>query len=134
MTHAAPEPLEGEVLPPNVFQVRTKNDLAALVYYLIPLAAVILVSYGILDNADAALYGGIVLQFAQLVFQFARTANWLRRAIYLVLTTANLVLTIFVAAYDPATLTNLMPLVAAVLGGAPAALASQNVLTSAPKE
>lgn len=119
-----------EVIPKNVFNVRTLNDVIGLLYYVIPGVLGALVVYGAIDNNSALFWGGAATSVIQLIFQFARTADWGRKAIYTVLNLVNAGLLIYVAGWSPDNLTNIMPLLALLLGGAPAAIASQNVNTS----
>lgn len=131
MTTAAPQPSGTvEVIPKNVFNVRSLNDVVGLLYYVIPGVLGVLVIYGALDNNSALFWGGAATSIIQLIFQFARTADWGRRAIYTVLNLVNAGLLIYVAGWSPDNLTNLMPLLAILLGGSAGGIASQNVNTS----
>ncbi|AKJ71717.1 hypothetical protein TIN2_27 [Tsukamurella phage TIN2] len=118
------------VVPPNVFQIRSKNDLITLLYWIVPLTSAALVSYGVVQDSDATLWAGVVTGALQLVLQFARTQDYARKAIYTVLNLANTVLIAYVAGWNPDALTHVMPILTLILGGAPAALATQNVNNS----
>ena len=119
-----------EIIPKNVFNVRSANDVIGLLYYIIPGVLGALTVYGALDDKSALFWGGAATAVIQLIFQFARTEEWGRRVIYTVLNLVNAGLLIYVAGWNPDNLTNLMPLLAILLGGAPAAIASQNVNTT----
>lgn len=131
MTLNLPQPAgTQEVLPKNIFNVRSVNDLIGLLYYFIPAVLGVLVIYGALDNNSALFWGGAATSVIQLIFQFARTADWGRRAVYTILNLVNAGLLIYVAGWSPDNLTNLMPLFAIILGGSAGGIASQNVNTS----
>ncbi|UTN91190.1 membrane protein [Gordonia phage PokyPuppy] len=118
------------VLSPNIFNVRSRNDFIGLLYYAIPLVMGLLVLYGALDNNSALFWGGAATSLIQLVFQYTRTQEFARRAVYLVLNLINAGLLIYVAGWGPQHLENLMPLLSILLGGSAAGIASQNVNTS----
>ncbi|QRI45617.1 membrane protein [Gordonia phage RoyalG] len=131
MTNNLPQaPGSVPVVGPNIFNIRSKNDFIGLLYYVIPLVMGILVLYGALDNNTALFWGGAATSLIQLVFQYTRTQEFARRAIYTVLNLINAGLLIYVAGWSPQHLENLMPLLALVLGGSAAGIASQNVNTS----
>lgn len=119
-----------EVIPKNIFNVRSLNDVIGLLYYAIPAVLGALVVYGALDNNSALFWGGAATSVIQLIFQFARTADWGRRVVYTLLNLVNAGLLIYVAGWSPDALNNLAPLLAIILGGTPAAIASQNVNTT----
>lgn len=119
-----------EIIPKNLFNVRSLNDVIGLLYYVIPGVLGVLVIYGALDNNSALFWAGAATSIIQLIFQFARTADWGRRAIYTILNLVNAGLLIYVAGWSPDNLTNLMPLLAILLGGSAGGIASQNVNTS----
>lgn len=133
MTSPYPDiPNNGDVtiLPKNVFNIRSAQDVIAILYYLIPGVLGAFVIYGALDNNSALFWGGAATAIIQLVFQFARTEDYARKAIYTVLNLINAGLLIYVAGWSPDNLTNLAPLLALLLGGTPAAIGSQNVNTT----
>lgn len=133
MTSPYPDiPNNGDVtiLPKNVFNIRSAQDVVAILYYLIPGVLGAFVIYGALDNNSALFWGGAATAIIQLVFQFARTEDYARKAIYTVLNLINAGLLIYVAGWSPDNLTNLAPLLALLLGGTPAAIGSQNVNTT----
>ncbi|ATW61128.1 hypothetical protein SEA_NEOEVIE_33 [Gordonia phage Neoevie] len=116
--------------PPNIFNIRSKNDVIALLYFAIPVVLGILVIYGALDNNTALFWGGAATSIIQLIFQFVRTQEFARRAIYTILNLVNAGLLIYVAGWSPEHLENLMPLLALLLGGTAAGIGSQNVNTT----
>ena len=131
MTTNLPQPSGTvEVIPKNLFNVRSLNDVIGLLYYVIPGVLGALVIYGALDNNSALYWGGAATAIIQLFFQFSRTADWGRKVVYTILNLVNAGLLIYVAGWNTGNLDNLMPLLALLLGGTPAALASQNVNTS----
>ncbi|AOE44545.1 hypothetical protein SEA_JUMBO_34 [Gordonia phage Jumbo] len=117
------------VAGPNLFNIRTWRDVIAMLYVLVPLASVILVSYGVFQSEDAAVLVGAILGVLQVILQFARTAAWGRRIFYTVLLAANAVL-VWWKVVDPDFLSTWLPLINVLLVGAPAAIAVQNVNTS----
>lgn len=114
---------------PNVFNIRTPQDVIAILYVLIPFASAALVGYGVADDQQALVIAGAVGGILQLLMTFARTQEWTRRAIYTVLLGANAVLVIY-KVIDPEFLNQWLPLINILLTGAPAAVAVQNVNTS----
>ncbi|QOP65361.1 membrane protein [Gordonia phage Diabla] len=131
MTNNLPQaPGSVPIVGPNIFNARSKNDFIGLLYYVIPIVMGLLVLYGALDNNTALFWGGAATSLIQLVFQYTRTQEFARRAIYTVLNLINAGLLIYVAGWSPQHLENLMPLLALVLGGSAAGIASQNVNTS----
>ncbi|QDF18246.1 hypothetical protein SEA_DAKITI_32 [Gordonia phage Dakiti] len=131
MTNNLPQaPGSVPVVGPNIFNIRSKNDFIGLLYYFIPLTMGLLVLYGALDNNTALFWGGAATSLIQLVFQYTRTQEFARRAIYLVLNLINAGLLVYVAGWTPQHLENLMPLLSLLLGGSAAGIASQNVNTS----
>lgn len=121
--------LSGTIVGPNLFNIRTWRDLVAMLYVIVPLASVILVSYGVLDNADSAVIVGGVLAVLQVILQFTRTAAWGRRIFYTVLLVANAIL-VWYHVIDDDFLSTWLPLINVLLVGVPASVAVQNVNTS----
>lgn len=115
---------------PNIFNIRSFNDLIAMLYVMLPLATAALAAYGFLSDEHAAVWVAVGTGACQLILQFVRTQAGIRKAIYTVLNLVNLLLITYAAGWDPDTLTTFMPLIAVLLGGAPAAVAAQNVDTT----
>lgn len=115
---------------PNLLNIRSFNDLIAMLYALFPVLTGMLMAYGILAEEDAALWAAVGTGACQLILQFARTQEGVRRAIYTALNLVNMVLIAYVAGWNPDNVTNLLPLLNVLLGGAPAIVAVQNVNTS----
>lgn len=130
MTSPSPVPGAEPLLPPNVFQIRTFNDVVVLLYWVLPLLSTALVGYGVLEDQAALLWGGVVSTVLQLILQFARTQDFVRKAVYTTLNIINIVLVAYVAGWNPDALDSMIPLLNLILGGVPAAIASQNVNTS----
>ncbi|AKC02955.1 holin [Gordonia phage GordDuk1] len=115
--------------PVNIFNIRSFNDLIAMLYVIIPFAQAALVGYGVADQNQALVIAGFAGALLQLVLTFARTQEFARKAIYTVLLGVNAVLVIY-RVIDPEFLNQWLPLINILLIGAPAAVAVQNVNTS----
>lgn len=114
----------------NIFNIRSWNDVVAMLYSLIPLATVALVGYGAFKEDQVMLWAGVATSALQLILEFKRTQDFARRVVYTILGIANTVLIAYVAGWNPEYLTVVMPLLAAILGGGPGAVALQNVNTT----
>lgn len=121
-----PEPAHGSV---NIFNIKTPQDVIAMLYVLIPFASAALVGYGVADNQQSLVIAGAVGAVLQLLMTFARTQEWKRKMIYTIILGANAILVIY-RVVDESFLDQWLPLVNVLLIGSPAAVAVQNVNTS----
>ncbi|AKL88203.1 putative holin [Gordonia phage GMA3] len=124
-----PDLSDDAVVGPNLFNIRTWRDVIAMVYVIVPLASASLVGYGVFSDQESAVIVGAVLAVLQVILQFTRTENGVRRAFYTVLLAANAVL-VWYRVVDENFLTTWLPLINALLIGVPASVAVQNVNTS----
>ena len=113
----------------GVFNIRSWNDVVAMLYVIVPVAQIILVGYGVLDDEHAALTAGAVLAVLQTLLQFVRTIDWARKIFYTVLLSVNSVLVLY-GVWNEDFLEIWLPLINTVLVGVPAAVAVQNVNTT----
>lgn len=112
---------------PGLLGAQSPRDFLIMLYGLLPILQVIVMGYGVLNDDEVFFIIGAVGAVIQLILQFARTQDFLRKVIYTVLLTINAGLAIWVAGWGPDTLETWMPLISAVVGGTPALFAAQNV-------
>ena len=71
----------------NALNIRSAADLRAFAYVLLPVASTLLVTYGILDQAQATMWAGLVTAILGpvLAFVHARSLSTFRSALYAVI-------------------------------------------------
>lgn len=114
-----------------LFNIRTAADIRAALYALLPIVSTLLVTYGVVDEAKAALWAGVVTAILGPVIAAvqARTVSSFRTAFYGLAAAVQAVVVGYGLVTD-AQIGVWMPLVTALVGAAAGGVAVANVDTS----
>lgn len=115
----------------NILEIRSWADVRALAYTLLPIASTLLVTYGAIDDSQAALWSGFVTAILGpgIAFAMARSVSSFRTAFYALLT-AGQALAVGYGLVTDAQVGVWLPIVSALIGGAAGGVANANTPTS----
>lgn len=115
----------------NLLNIRSAADVRAFAYVLLPIASALLVSYGVLDDAQAAMWAGLVTAVLGPVIAciMAPSTEGFRRAFYAVLGAGQILLVGYGIATD-AQIGVWLPLISALVGASTGGVAAANTDTT----